>query len=153
MHATSAPGSITTTRIHTRRSTHTNQLRNPFRYTCVRTSGRSDDEHRHSWRRTRQALSPRLAGRRWPAPLPGSLPPLPHRVAAQKKRRDVLGAERRVIASEGRRGPWPDRAERGGQDDAAEDSVAYHAAHHRLGRDSWPRRLAARSRHGLPSRT
>src|SRR5271155_4938978 len=53
------------------------------------------------------------------------------------KRRDVLGAEGCVAGSEGRRGAGADRAERSGEDDAAEGVVANYAADDGVGGDSW----------------
>src|SRR5216684_8349956 len=152
MHATSARGCITTTRIRRRRNTRTKQLLSRFAYTCVRTSERSDDEYSHSRGRTRQALPSRVAGGRWAPPFAGSVPAFAHRVAAPEKRRDLLGAERRVLGSERGGGARADREERGGKDDAAEDLVTHYEAHGGLGGDSWARRVAAGSGDWVPSR-
>src|SRR5258708_10318319 len=141
MHATSARGRITTTRIRRRRNTRTEQLLSRFAYTYVRASERSDDEYSHLRRRTRQALPSRVAGGRWAPPLAGSVPEVSGGVTAPKKGRNVLGAERRVLGRERRGGARADRAARGRKDDAAEDFVTHYQAHETLGADSWARRL------------
>src|SRR6266849_6402783 len=67
------------------------------------------------------------------------------------ERGDFLGAEGCVAGSERGRSAGADREERRGEDHAAENTFAHHAAHGRLGGDSWAGGQFVGGGHGVPS--